>query len=41
MGSDPGSERATPEEGTKPVGFPSDPKQTRKAPVNGVNGKML
>ncbi|KAI7802456.1 UPF0606 protein KIAA1549 isoform X1 [Triplophysa rosa] len=38
VGSDPGSERASPEDGTKPAGLPSDPKQTRKAAVNGLNG---
>ncbi|KAA0715127.1 hypothetical protein E1301_Tti008822 [Triplophysa tibetana] len=38
VGSDPGSERASPEDGTKPSGLPSDPKQTRKAAVNGLNG---
>ncbi|XP_055030194.2 UPF0606 protein KIAA1549 isoform X1 [Misgurnus anguillicaudatus] len=38
VGSDPGSERASPEDGTRPAGLPSDPKQTHKVAVNGLNG---
>nr|XP_684863.4 UPF0606 protein KIAA1549 isoform X2 [Danio rerio] len=38
IGSDPASERGSPEEGTRPAGLPSDPKQTRKSAANGLNG---
>ncbi|XP_051513138.1 UPF0606 protein KIAA1549-like isoform X1 [Myxocyprinus asiaticus] len=38
VGSDLSSERGTPEEGVRPVGLPSDPKQSRKVVVNGLNG---
>lgn len=41
VGSDPGSERASHEDGTNPAGLPSDTKQTRKAAVNGLNGKTV
>lgn len=36
--SDPPSERGSPEDGTRPAGMPTDPKQSRKAAVNGLNG---
>ncbi|XP_077049736.1 UPF0606 protein KIAA1549 isoform X5 [Siphateles boraxobius] len=36
--SDPPSERGSPEDGTRPPGLPCDPKQPRKAAVNGLNG---
>lgn len=40
IGSDPASDRGSPEEGTRPAGLPTDPKQTRKAAANGLNGKF-
>lgn len=39
IGSDPPSDRGSPEEGMRPSGLPTDPKQPRKVAVNGLNGK--
>ncbi|XP_073707002.1 UPF0606 protein KIAA1549 [Garra rufa] len=39
IGSDPPSDRGSPEEGMRPAGLPTDPKQPRKVAVNGLNGK--
>lgn len=41
IGSDPPSERGSPEEGMRPAGLPTDPKQSRKVAVNGLNGKFV
>ncbi|XP_050991526.1 UPF0606 protein KIAA1549 isoform X2 [Labeo rohita] len=38
IGSDPPSDRGSPEEGMRPSGLPTDPKQPRKVAVNGLNG---
>ncbi|XP_051579871.1 UPF0606 protein KIAA1549-like isoform X2 [Myxocyprinus asiaticus] len=38
VGSDPSSDRGTPDEGMRPASLPSDPKQSRKVVVNGLNG---
>ncbi|KAL1257025.1 hypothetical protein QQF64_012570, partial [Cirrhinus molitorella] len=38
IGSDPPSDRGSPEEGMRPAGLPTDPKQPRKVAVNGLNG---
>lgn len=38
IGSDPPSERGSPEESMRHAGLPTDPKQTRKVAVNGLNG---
>lgn len=39
--SDPPSERGSPEDGTRPAGQATDPKQPRKAAVNGLNGTFV
>ncbi|XP_067276300.1 UPF0606 protein KIAA1549 isoform X2 [Pseudorasbora parva] len=38
IGSDPPSERGSPEESMRHAGLPTDPKQPRKVAVNGLNG---
>ncbi|XP_043072597.1 UPF0606 protein KIAA1549 isoform X2 [Puntigrus tetrazona] len=38
IGSDPPSDRGSPEEGMRPSGLPTDPKQPRKVAANGLNG---
>ncbi|XP_052386813.1 UPF0606 protein KIAA1549 [Carassius gibelio] len=38
IGSDPPSDRGSPEEGIRPVGLPIDPKQPHKPAINGLNG---
>ncbi|XP_052008744.1 LOW QUALITY PROTEIN: UPF0606 protein KIAA1549 [Xyrauchen texanus] len=38
IGSEPSSDRGTPDEGMRPAGLPIDPKQSRKVGVNGLNG---
>ncbi|XP_051725710.1 UPF0606 protein KIAA1549 isoform X2 [Ctenopharyngodon idella] len=37
IGSDPPSERGSPEEGMRPAGLPTDPKQSRPPPMNGMD----
>ncbi|XP_016386296.1 UPF0606 protein KIAA1549-like [Sinocyclocheilus rhinocerous] len=39
IGSDPPSDRGSPEEGMRTSGLPTDPKQPRKIAANGLNGK--
>lgn len=40
IGSDPPSDRGSPEEGMRTSGLPTDPKLPRKIAANGLNGKF-